>query len=69
MRTIKAVMMPQIFKKIITKKKKIKIKIKYHRQPNKVKFNKTVLTLSASVQSFINRGIFSEQKRLTSLIP
>ena len=67
MRTIKAVMMPQIFKKIIIIK--IKIKIKYHRQPNKVKFNKTVLTLSASVQSFINRGIFSEQKRLTSLIP
>ena len=27
------------------------------------------VTLSTSVLSFINRGIFSEQKRLTSLIP
>ena len=32
-------------------------------------YNKTVLTLSTSVISFINGGIFSEQKRLASLLP
>ena len=32
-------------------------------------YNKTVLTLSTSVISFINGGIFSEQKRITSLLP
>ena len=31
--------------------------------------NKTVLTLSTSVLSYFKGGIFSEQKRLTSLIP
>ena len=31
--------------------------------------NKTVLTLSTNILSFINRGIFSEQKRLTCLAP
>ena len=31
--------------------------------------NKTVLTSSTSVLSFIIGGIFTEQKRLTSLIP